>query len=57
VLLVDHDVALVLGTCDSIYVLDFGKVIAQGDPASIRANRSVAEAYLGSMHDTPVAAS
>ena len=31
VLLVDHDVALVLGVCDYVYVLDFGRVIAEGD--------------------------
>jgi sulfate-transporting ATPase len=54
ILLVDHDVALVLGLCDHIYVLDFGKVIAEGDPASIRANAAVAEAYLGTTHDAPV---
>jgi sulfate-transporting ATPase len=51
VLLIDHDVALVLDICDYIYVLDFGSVIAEGDPAAIRANRAVADAYLGSVHD------
>jgi ABC-type branched-subunit amino acid transport system ATPase component len=51
VLLVDHDVALVLSVCDHIYVLDFGSVIAAGDPATIRADRSVAAAYLGTIHD------
>ena len=51
ILLVDHDVALVLDICDSIYVLDFGEVIAEGDAAHIRANRSVADAYLGHVHD------
>ncbi|GMU79061.1 MAG: ABC transporter [Acidimicrobiia bacterium] len=55
VLLVDHDVALVLDVCDFIYVLDFGRVIAEGDPASIRANRAVIDSYLGTMHD-PTAA-
>jgi ABC-type branched-subunit amino acid transport system ATPase component/branched-subunit amino acid ABC-type transport system permease component len=52
ILLVDHDVALVLDVCDHIYVLDFGRVIAEGDPAAIRANRDVADAYLGHAHDT-----
>ena len=54
VLLVDHDVALVLGLCDHTYVLDFGRVIAEGDPASIRANADVARAYLGTTHEAPV---
>jgi sulfate-transporting ATPase len=51
VLLVDHDVALVLGVCDYIYVLDFGSVIAEGDAATIRADRALARAYLGSVHE------
>jgi ABC-type branched-subunit amino acid transport system ATPase component/branched-subunit amino acid ABC-type transport system permease component len=55
VLLVDHDVALVLGVCDLIYVLDLGKVIAAGPPSEVRADRAVAAAYLGSAHELPVA--
>jgi ABC-type branched-subunit amino acid transport system ATPase component/branched-subunit amino acid ABC-type transport system permease component len=56
VLLVDHDVTLVLGICDYIYVLDFGKVIAAGTPTAIRTNRAVVDAYLGTVHGTePVA--
>lgn len=47
VLLVDHDMELVLGVCDRIYVLDFGTVIASGTPDEIRANSKVIEAYLG----------
>jgi ABC-type branched-subunit amino acid transport system ATPase component len=50
ILLVDHDMSLVLGLCDQIHVLDFGKVIAFGTPTEIRADRRVAEAYLGSTH-------
>jgi ABC-type branched-subunit amino acid transport system ATPase component len=51
ILLVDHDVALVLRVCDHVYVLDFGAVIAEGAPDTIRSNRAVADAYLGAMHD------
>jgi ABC-type branched-subunit amino acid transport system ATPase component len=51
ILLVDHDVALVLRVCDHVYVLDFGAVIAEGPPDTIRSNRAVADAYLGAMHD------
>jgi ABC-type branched-subunit amino acid transport system ATPase component/branched-subunit amino acid ABC-type transport system permease component len=52
VLMVDHDVALVLSLCDHIYVLDFGKLIAEGDAAAIRADRTVADAYLGTSTGT-----
>ena len=50
VLLVDHDMELVLGVCDRIYVIDFGTVIASGTPDEIRKNDRVIEAYLGG-HD------
>jgi sulfate-transporting ATPase len=55
VLLVDHDIGLVLSVSDYIYVLDFGVVIAQGDPATIRSDHAVAEAYLGTLHESSVA--
>jgi sulfate-transporting ATPase len=51
-LLVDHDVNLVLNVCDHIYVLDFGRVIAEGPPDVIRSDRAVADAYLGTMHQS-----
>jgi sulfate-transporting ATPase len=51
-LLVDHDVNLVLSVCDHVYVLDFGSIIAEGPPDVIRSDRAVADAYLGTMHDT-----
>jgi ABC-type branched-subunit amino acid transport system ATPase component/ABC-type branched-subunit amino acid transport system permease subunit len=54
VLLVDHDIALVLATCDYVYVLDFGKVVTQGTSEAIRNDPVLAEAYLGS-YDASVA--
>jgi len=51
VLLVDHDIALVLAVCDHIYVLDFGSVVAEGDPATIRSNQALTQAYLGTLHE------
>jgi branched-chain amino acid transport system ATP-binding protein len=47
-LLVDHDMGLVLGICDDVYVLVFGKVIAHGPPDAVRRDQRVIEAYLGS---------
>jgi branched-chain amino acid transport system ATP-binding protein len=47
-LLVDHDMGLVLGICDRIVVIEFGKVIATGTPDEVRADPNVVAAYLGS---------
>ncbi len=53
ILMVEHDMELVMGVCDLIHVLEFGKVIATGTPAEIRGNRAVQAAYLGfSSEDT-----
>jgi branched-chain amino acid transport system ATP-binding protein len=47
VLLVEHDMALVMAICSRVDVLDHGEIIARGDPAAVRANPVVQEAYLG----------
>ncbi|MGZ4335111.1 MAG: ABC transporter ATP-binding protein [Gaiellaceae bacterium] len=48
ILLVDHDMGLVLGICDEIVVLEFGQVIARGEPDAVRRDERVISAYLGS---------
>jgi branched-chain amino acid transport system ATP-binding protein len=47
VLLIDHNMALIMETCDRIVVLDQGRTLAEGSPREIRANLDVAAAYLG----------
>jgi branched-chain amino acid transport system ATP-binding protein len=48
VLLIDHDMGLVMSVCDRLYVLNFGAVLAEGDPARVRDDPAVVAAYLGS---------
>ncbi|MEM7428103.1 MAG: ABC transporter ATP-binding protein [Pseudomonadota bacterium] len=49
--LIEHDMGVVMDISDSVVVLDYGKVIADGPPDEVRANQDVIDAYLGVAHD------
>ena len=53
VLIIDHDMGVIMGMCHEIAVLNFGRVIAQGQPDEIRKDPAVIEAYLGRDEQTP----
>ena len=56
VVVIEHRMDLVMSVCDTIFVLDFGKLIASGSPAQVQANPAVTAAYLGAEGQDPAEA-
>ena len=52
VLIIEHHVPLVMGLCDRLAVLNFGRLICQGTPETVRGDQCVIDAYLGDTHAT-----
>ena len=55
IFMIEHDMRFVMGLCEEIAVLNFGRIIAQGGPDEIKSNPEVIEAYLGRDDDAPAA--
>jgi branched-chain amino acid transport system ATP-binding protein len=51
IMLIEHDMQAVMGLCETITVMNFGTLLAEGTPDEVRANPAVIEAYLGSVDD------